>query len=224
MQPYFFPYLGYYQLAYAVEKFIFLDDVNYIKGGYINRNSVLLESRIHKFSIPVSQMSQNRQIMQHNYVGDFSKFIELIYHAYRRAPYFQAVMPMIESIALDEDQSVSRKNAKTITSVFDYLEIKRNFIFSSSLAGLKRSKGQDRILDICASQHITEYRNAINGQDIYDKSDFENAGINLSFIQTHFTPYPQGGAEFTSHLSMIDILMRCNRHTVIGMLNNYSLV
>lgn len=224
MQPYFFPYIGYYQLAYEVEKFVFLDDVNYIKKGFINRNSILLQGKRHEFTVPVAKISQNRTIHEHFYTGEFAGFLKLIEQAYLKAPFFDGVMPLVESVVLDTETNVAQKNAKSLTSVFAYLGIEREFLFSSEVALDDEKKGQGRILTLCQKLGIDQYRNAIGGQSLYDATAFRNDGIELKFIQSDILPYAQGKGEFVSHLSIIDILMHCDKHSVLQHLSSYSLV
>ncbi|EHN66824.1 WbqC-like protein family [Comamonas testosteroni] len=224
MQPYFFPYLGYFQLVYEVERFVFLDDVNYIKKGYINRNSILLNGARHEFSVAVSKVSQNRTIRNHDYVSEFTGFLKLIEQNYRKAPYFHAVMPLIEKVALDSNNNVACKNAKSVRSVFDYLGVSRDFSFSSDTHLEQSCKGQDRIIALCKKLGIEKYRNAIGGQDIYSQEAFFENDIELKFIQSNIQPYAQGKHEFVSHLSIIDMLMHCDKKTIQEHISNYSLV
>lgn len=224
MQPYFFPYIGYYQLAYEVEKFVFLDDVNYIKKGYINRNTILLHGKRHEFSIPVSKVSQNRTISSHDYTGNYSDFMHLIEHAYKKAPLFDVVMPLVEGVVLDADTNVARKNAKSLVDVFSYLGLEREFLFSSDVELDGDIKGQERILALCQKMRVSQYRNAIGGQALYDANSFNSIGIDLKFIQGGIRPYPQGRHDFVSHLSIIDVLMHCDKEVVLQQLSDYSLV
>lgn len=224
MQPYFFPYIGYYQLAHEVERFVFLDDVNYIKKGFINRNAILLQNERHEFSVPAEKISQNRAINKHNYTGEFSKFLSLIWQAYKKAPFFEQVMPLIESVVREGDNNVARKNAKSLTTVFSYLGIEREYIFSSDIALEAENKGQDRILALCKKLNINQYRNAIGGQSLYDSAAFQPVGIELKFIRSNINSYPQGIDEFVSHLSIIDVLMHCSKQDVIRQLSDYSLI
>lgn len=224
MQPYFFPYIGYYQLAYEVERFVFLDDVNYIKKGYINRNAILLNGKRHEFSIPVSNISQNRAIKSHDYIGDYSDFMRLIEHAYKKAPLFDIVMPLIRGVVLDTETNVARKNAKSLVNIFAYLGLKREFLLSSDVELNSETKGQERILAICKKLKINQYRNAIGGKVLYDAQSFSAIGIDLKFIQAGIQPYPQGRHDFVSHLSIIDVLMHCDKESVLRQLSNYSLI
>ncbi len=224
MQPYFFPYIGYYQLAYEVEKFVFLDDVNYIKKGYINRNSLLINGARHNFSIPISKISQNRTIRMHEYTGDFSSFIKLVEQNYKKAPYFQIIMPLVERVVSDPNNNVAYKNAKSIISIFDYLGISRDFVFSSSIEIKKNLKGEDRIISICKKLDFNKYRNAIGGQNLYNRNTFNTENIDLKFIQHNTQPYPQGKHDFVSNLSIIDALMHCDKQNIINLLKTYKLL
>lgn len=224
MQPYFFPYIGYYQLAYDVKKYVFLDDVTFIKQGYINRNSILLQGKRHEFTLPVNNISSFRNINEHAYQENFSKFLKLLDSAYKKAPFFDVVMPLIESIVLDGNINVAQKNAKSLTQVFEYLGLEREFIFASEVRGGGGKKGQERVIDICQNLGVKQYCNAIGGKDIYDAKCFNVAGIDLKFLQSKIPPYSQGKNNFISHLSIIDILMHCERGVVIKMLGDYDLV
>lgn len=224
MQPYFFPYIGYYQLAYEVEKFVFLDDVNYIKKGYINRNSILQNGIRHDFSVPVSKISQNRTIRSHEYTGDFSRFLKMLEQNYKKAPHFNTVISLIKEVVLGSNNNVAHKNAQSIISVLDYLGVTRDFSFSSETELERGCKGQNRILALCKKLGFDEYLNANGGQDLYSREAFSAEGINLEFIQSNIRPYPQGKHEFVSHLSMIDVLMHCDKEKIINMLSAYELV
>lgn len=224
MQPYFFPYIGYYQLAYEVDRYVFLDDVTFIKQGYINRNSIILQGRRHDFSIPVLNISSYRNINDHEYSGDFSKLLKLIESSYRKAPFFSLVMPLVEEVVRDPDNNVARKNAKSLTAVFSYLGLEREYLFSSDVALDRGLKGQDRILALCHKLGVDRYRNAIGGQGLYDADAFTASEIELKFIKTNIRPYSQSKGDFVPHLSIIDILMYCDKPSVLGQISDYFLV
>ncbi|HRL93830.1 MAG TPA: WbqC family protein [Pseudomonas sp.] len=224
MQPYFFPYIGYYQLAYAVQKFVFLDDVAFIKQGYINRNSILLGGRSHEFSLPVAKASSFRAINDHRYIKEYSKFFKMLEQNYRKAPYFNAAMQLVESVMNEEEDNVSVKNAHSIKAVFSYLDIDRDFLFSSELPRREGLKGQGRILDLCDRLELTEYINSIGGQALYSKDDFSAVGVELHFLKSQPRPYMQGSNEFIPNLSMIDVLMYCDKDSIRDQLASYALV
>lgn len=224
MQPYLFPYIGYYQLAYEVENFIFLDDVNFIKKGYVNRNSILLNGVAHEFSIPVERISQFRSINEHLYLGEYSKFIKMLEYGYKKAPYYQEAIGIIDAVMCCGDNNVAVKNSMSIMAVFKYLNIERKFSFSSSIGNDTCLKGQERILNLCERFGIKRYRNSIGGQDLYDKKEFERNGVELFFLKSHSVPYRQGKHDFVPNLSMIDMLMYCDKEVIRGQLLNYALV
>lgn len=224
MQPYFFPYIGYYQLVYEVEKFVFLDDVTFIKQGFINRNSILLGGKRHEFSIPVSKISSYRLINDHQYLNDQSKFIKLIEQAYKKSPFFYDVMPFVEAVIKDKNNNVSQKNSKSITAVFNYLGLQRDFSYSSCENYEQQLKGQDRVIALCSMLGIDKYRNSIGGQSLYSQEIFSAAGIELKFIRSNIKTYSQGKNNFISHLSIIDVLMHCDKQEIINMLEAYELV
>ncbi len=224
MQPYFFPYIGYYQLAYEVEKFVFFDDVNYIKKGYINRNSILMNGALHQFTIPVVGVSQNKKINEHFYVGDFSQFLEKIRIAYRWAPCFNDIFPMIQEAALGGNLNVAEKNAASIKLVFDYLGLDRSFYFSSGVQNDPPLKGQARIIDLCKKINVNEYVNAIGGRELYSQEDFGNEKMDLKFIKSDLQSYPQSSDNFVPNLSMIDVLMWNDASCVLNLLNKYSVI
>jgi hypothetical protein len=218
MQPYFFPYLGTYQLAAAVDEFVFFDDVAFIKKGYIHRNALLLDGSAHPFSVPVRGVSQNRTIREHEYAGDWRGFLALVASAYRKAPHFDAAMPLVESIALDPDENVARKNALTLQRVFDHVGIERRWSFSSETPA-PTLRGQDRILDLCRLRGARTYVNAAGGRALYAPAAFEDAGIELRFLRTLPHAYPQRSADFVTNLSMIDLLMHCTTAEIAALLS-----
>lgn len=98
MQPYLFPYLGYFQLIQAVDKFILLDDVNFIKRGWVNRNRILVNGKDHLFSLPLQRASQFKKINDlklADYPGWRNRFFKTLTHAYRQASQYEPVMKML---------------------------------------------------------------------------------------------------------------------------------
>lgn len=224
MQPYFFPYIGYYQLVYEVEKFVFLDNVNFIKKGYINRNSILLNGQRFQFSLPVTSVSQNRPIHLHDYTGSFSNFIKVLEQGYKNSPYFSVAMPIIESVILDQDINVARKNAKSVAVVFEYLGVHRDFSYASQIPIAEDCKSQSRIIELCKAMYIDKYRNSIGGRELYERAAFAEKGIEIKFLQNNSKPYQQKETEFVSNLSVIDVLMYRDKESILSMLQEYILV
>lgn len=223
MQPYFFPYLGYYQLARSVDHFVFLDDVAFSRRSFINRNRILLEGRPFQFSIPVSEASSTRNINEHRFTGDFGKFLAQLRQTYAKAPFFQEIYALVESVALDPEQNVALKNARSITAVFDYLDVPLSSA-SASQSGVARARGQERILALCRHHATTTYHNASGGRTLYDAACFNDNGIGLRFLANSFPPYDQGtGEAFVPGLSIIDVLMHAPPEQARSMLQAYAL-
>lgn len=176
MQPYFFPYLGYWQLLNAVDKYVIYDDVNYIKNGWINRNNILLNGKPHLLTIPLEGASPFlpiNQIKMTSRTKDKEKLLMTIEQAYKKAPYFNQIFPIIKAVIMEETCLLSKALEKQFRLVCDYLGIKTQLILSSELKKNNDLKAQEKVLHICHILDGTEYINAIGGQNLYSKTDFE---------------------------------------------------
>lgn len=224
MQPYLFPYLGYYQLVNAVDEFVFLDDVNFIKRGYVNRNSILMDGKTYRFTLPVEDVSQFRTIRDHRYMPDAGrKLLQQLRHAYSKAPYFTQVLGLVEGVLATEDLSVASLNARSVTDVFRYLHIERPFFFSSELDPGRAQSGEDRLIGLCEHRQTSIYINAAGGKALYDPACFAQHGLKLGFIQPHFAEYPQNSSGFVAGLSIIDVLMWNAPDHVASLLNDVKI-
>jgi len=223
MQPYLFPYLGYFQLARSVDHFVFLDDVAYIKKGFISRNRILLDGQPFTFSIPVKRASQNRRIDEHHFTGEFDTFLAQVRHAYRRAPFFGEVFALVEEVCRMPDCNIAFKNAAAIRAVFDYLQLPLSSQFASMLPHTQ-ARGEQRILDLCQHFGADTYHNAAGGQALYDGQRFARQGVSLRFLRNRFAVYEQGCGTFVPGLSIIDVLMHNERERVCEMLLDFDLL
>lgn len=217
LQPYFFPYVGTFQLACTVDHFVFFDDVAFIKKGYIHRNSLLLNGRAHAFTVPVRGVSQNRTIAEHDYTGEWAGLLNLLKAAYRQAPHFDAAFALVEAVALHPDNNVARKNALAMQRVFDYLGLAQTWSFSSALPA-EGLKAQSRIIDIARRLQARSYVNPAGGRALYAPEAFSAAGVALHFIKTLPLSYAQGAPAFVPNLSMIDLLMHCAPAQIVALL------
>ncbi|HRK84936.1 MAG TPA: WbqC family protein [Alcaligenes faecalis] len=213
MQPYFFPYIGYYQLARKADKFIFLDNVNYIKKGYINRNSITSNNEKTTFTIPINKASQFKKINELFYIDDFSKFLKQIFFSYKKHEYFHEIYEIIEKICLDNDNNVANKNALSIREIFNYLEIPFNSDFSSNIPINKELTGENRIIELCRQLNTATYINAEGGKTLYHEENFKKNEINLEFHNSQIRPYEQKTKVFIPYLSIIDVLMNNGKKT-----------
>lgn len=227
MQPYLFPYLGYWQMIAAADTFVLFDDVNYIKRGWINRNNILLNNSVHLFTLPLVKASQNKLINEINITSEskeIKKILKLIETAYKKAPYYNDVFPIISSILLYPDANLVSLLMHQFVEIFSYLDIKTKIILSSSIPKDNTLKGQEKILAICHHLNTTQYINAIGGKELYDKQRFLKENICLNFIKMRDITYHQFNLEFIPYLSFIDVLMFNNVEKIKEFLLEYDLV
>jgi len=223
MQPYFMPYIGYWQLLYSVDKFVVYDDVNYIKSGWINRNNILIGGKKQLFSIKLSGASSFKLINEVSILDDFVKFVKTIDLNYRKAPYYEDVFNNITKIINFDKSNLAKFIYNSINIIRNYLDIKTELLLSSELSKDNSLKAQSKVIDICKRLKADTYYNMIGGKDLYSVDVFRENGIDLKFIQTKFIPYAQFNNEFIAGLSIIDIMMFNDVKTIQKMLGEYSL-
>ena len=227
MQPYILPYIGYFQLIKAVDKFIIYDDVNFINRGWINRNRLLVGGKDSLFTIPLKEASQNKLIHEIEVNWDAawkSKFLKTLEQSYKKAPYYTDVLPLVQaSLALD-NVPISEVIVENLRILCSYLDIKTEIIASSRSYNNQHLKAQERILDICLQEKAHQYINPIGGLELYDKTIFEEKGMVLNFIKAKAISYPQFKNEFVPWLSILDVLMFNSVAQIQVFLEEYELV
>ncbi len=227
MQPYFMPYIGYWQLLNAVDEYVVYDDVNFIKGGWINRNRILLNGQPQMINVPMLGASSNKLINEVGVNSDQNirnKTLRMLIAAYSKAPYFNDVYPMLENVINHESGNLADYIAYSIIRVCNYLNIDTKILLSSSLNKDCSLRAQDKVINICSLLEATCYYNAIGGQKLYDYKSFSNAGIDLCFLKTNFMEYKQFDNPFVESLSIIDVLMFNSVDEVKTMLCDYELI
>lgn len=227
MQPYIFPYIGYFQLINAVDKFVIYDDVNFINKGWINRNRILNNGKDSLFSIPLKEASQNKLINEIEVNWDSawkSKFLKTLEQCYKKAPFYQETLLIIEETFSIDHEPISKVIEYNLRLICGYLDIKTEIISSSAIYENTHLKAQERILAICLQEKATQYINPIGGLELYDKDFFEAKNINLNFIKSKSIEYPQFKNEFVPWLSIIDVLMFNSKEIVKDFLGNYELM
>ena len=227
MQPYFFPYIGYFQLISAVDMFIVYDNIKYTKKGWINRNRMLQNGRDVMFSLPLKSDSDNLDVCERELAADFNrdKLLNQFNGAYRRAPYFAQTFPLVEQIVRYEDTNLFRYLHHSIVRTCEHLGIATEIRISSGIAINHDLKNQDKVLALCAAVGARTYVNAIGGVELYSKESFQKKGIELKFIQSKPFEYPQFDKEFVPWLSIIDVMMFNPRDTIQTCIStNYELI
>ena len=227
MQPYLFPYIGYFQLINAVDKFILLDDVNFKKGGWINRNSLLINNTRGRFTVPLQQSSSFRAINE-LFIDDNTKWkiklIKTVSQNYKNSPYYSLFFPILEKIINSETKKISDLIFISIIEINQYLNLSTPIEKASLIYKNQSLKGQERLVDICEQEKADQYINAIGGQQLYDPEYFDRNNIKLNFIQGSIPEYVQFQNDFVSGLSIIDVLMFNSKEEVGVMLKDYNLV
>jgi hypothetical protein len=227
MQPYLFPYIGYFQLINAVDKFVAYDDVTFIKQGWINRNNILVNGNPFLFTIPVKNISSYSLIneIEVSYNIDWRpKLFKTIQESYRKAPYFENVFPIIENTFATDEQYISRMATKSILEIVRYLGLQIDFQESSTSYHNSELTSQERVLDICKKEVASQYINPIGGKELYSKDVFKAQDIQLNFIKTHPIKYRQFKNSFVSNLSIIDVLMFNSTADINLILQSYDLL
>ena len=223
-QPKFLPYIGYWQLINSVETFVILDDVNFVKKAYINHNFILIDEKLHKFSLELKSASQNKLINQIEIGKNSLKILKTIELNYKKKPYFKKVFPILEDIFSYKEKNLAKFIGHSLEKICNYCEIKTNLVYSSTINKNNNLKAQNKIIEICQKLNIKNYIQVIGGKDLYDKNKFIKKNINISFLDTKIKKYNQSKYNFTSHLSIIDIMMHNSKDVINDMLNNYKLI
>jgi hypothetical protein len=209
MQPYFLPYLGYWQLIAAVDEFVVYDNIKYTKKGWINRNRFLLNGKEEVFTLPLRKDSDSLHVHQRQLAGSFSRpdFINKFREAYRKAPLFPQFMPLLEEIILCPSNNLFDYIFHSIQKICGYLSLKTRLTVASALECNHALKSAQRVQAICKALVADTYINPAGGTELYSKEDFEAKGVVLRFIQARPFEYPQFGGTFVPLLSIVDVAM-----------------
>ena len=209
MQPYFLPYIGYFQLIAAVDVFIVYDNIKYTKKGWINRNRMLQNGTDIMFSLQLKSDSDYLDIRERQLSADFNrgKLLNQLKGAYQRAPYFAQTFPLVEQIVLYDDVNLFRFLHHSIIKLCEHFEIKTEIKISSNISIDHDLTGQDKVLSLCKAEGAKTYINAIGGIELYSKETFLQQGIELKFIKSNPFEYQQFGHAFVPWLSIIDVMM-----------------
>ena len=228
MQPYFLPYLGYFQLIKAVDIFVVYDNVKYTKKGWINRNRMLLNGHDTMFTLPLAASSDSLPVNEKHISDIFDvvkrKTLAKMENAYREAPFFKATFPLIKSVFEYNSRNLFQFVYNAILVMLEHLNIKTSLVISSSLAVDNQCKGVNKVIAICNSMGATTYINPIGGIHLYTDKVFKEAGIDLYFHNMNVLPYTQPADHFVSHLSILDVLMYNNPERIAEMLEEYALI
>lgn len=224
MQPYFLPYLGYFQLIHAVDAFVVYDDVNFIKAGWINRNYMLGQGGRQRMTMPLLGASQNRLINQIELASTPEKLLKSIRQNYAKAPYFASVFPLVGGLLLRTERNLARFLDSGLQHICAYLGLNPVWHVASDLGIASNLRGQDRILGLCGALGADHYVNLPGGRSLYDPIVFAERGLKLSFIEPGPVEYRQFGGTFVPGLSILDVMMFNDVVNCRRLLREYRLV
>lgn len=229
MQPYFFPYLGYWQLMNAVDRYVVYDDVNFIKGGRINRNAILMNGKAQNINLILSGASPNKLINEVQVNTDpllQNKLLRTIEMSYKKAPYFSQAFPLIEQVVTQQETDVARYLKKSFDIIGAYLGITTELLLSSELDKDCSLKAHDKVIHIVKQLGGDEYYNSVNGIPLYEphRALFEENGIQLRFPKMRDVAYTQFKNEFVPNLSIIDVMMFNSQQDCQSLLQEYDFV
>ena len=226
MQPYFLPYIGYFQLIDAVDEFVVYDNIQFTKKGWINRNRILDGNNFAYITLPLKKDSDYLDVKD-RYLADIwmnekTKMLNKIQSSYRKAPFYQLVYPIVEKIILFEENNLFDFIFNSLVTINSFLEIKTKLTLSSSIEIDHNLKSDLKILEICKNRKFDTYINPIGGLELYNKDSFKNKGVELSFLKTNDFKYTQNNNEFIPYLSILDVMMFNSKDKIREMLKLYT--
>ncbi len=228
MQPYLFPYLGYFQLIAATDVFVLGDDLQYIKSGWVNRNNILFNHEAKLLTFPLKKdrfdLAINQRQLSENFADEAQRLINLIASSYAKAPCFRQVMPMIESLIRFPERKLALYIEHSIRQICTYLQIGTPLHHASALNITHPQDKQDRVVQTAKHFGASLYINPIGGAALYEHEYFEHSGLALKFFKMDEIVYGQYRMPFVGNLSIIDVLMFNTVDEIRALLPRYSLV
>ncbi len=227
MQPYLFPYIGYFQLMNAVDEFVVYDNIEFSKKGWVNRNRILVNGKDAYITLPLKNDSDYLDIkdryLADNWPIEAKKMLNRIKESYRKSPNFEEVYCVIEKCLLFEENNLFNFILNSLQAVKTYLSISTPLIISSGIAIDHTLKAQEKVIDICKARKASVYINPIGGVELYSKDKFREENIELSFLKAGNITYTQSGNPFIPALSVIDVMMFNKKEEVKVLLTEYEL-
>jgi hypothetical protein len=211
MQPYFLPYIGYFQLLNAVDEFVVYDNIEFSKKGWINRNRILVNGKDDYITLPLKKDSDFLHIRERRLADtwpqDGKKMLNRLTESYRKAPQFEVVFPIAQKIILSAEANLFLFLHHSLQTISEYLGIATPIVVSSTIQADHSLKAEHRVVSICKAEQATTYINPIGGVELYDRKFFSDNGLELRFLQANAINYKQFSNEFVPWLSIIDVMM-----------------
>lgn len=227
MQPYFFPYIGYWQMVNAVDRFVIYDNVNYIARGWVNRNRILNFGKSIYITVPLHHSSPNKLIcnisLQPSPIWR-DRLVRMVENTYRRAPFFEEWYPFIEKLIRHDADNLSDYLVYQLQTLSTFMGINTEFVVASRCYEINDLSGQERVIDICKREGATVIINPQGGQALYERAAFTRCGVDLKFLIPSNAEYKQFGSVRVPWLSIIDVMMFNSPSQLRALLNKFELV
>ncbi len=228
MQPYFLPYIGYFQLIHAVDAFVVYDNIQFSKKGWFHRNRMLQNGRDEYFSLPLKKDSDFLDVRERRlsdtWATDREKTLRKIAGNYRKAPHFETAYPLVEQIFHFPDSGLFPFIYNSLKTLCDFLEIRTPLVVSSTLEIDHSLKGQEKVIALVKKAGGSTYLNPIGGFDLYQPADFRAEGLTLQFHKARPFSYPQLGNEFVPWLSVLDLMMFNSQEQIRAWLDHFDII
>lgn len=223
MQPYFFPYIGYFQLINTVDEFVIYDNIKFTKKGWINRNRILVNGTDAVISLPLKKDSDYLHVkdryLAESWEIDKKKILNKITEAYRKAPFFKEIFELIEKCLMHDDTNLFKFILNSIYEIMNYLDMKTKITLSSTININHQLKSEEKVIAICNYMGANIYINPIGGVNLYNQDRFKSQNLILRFQKAHIFSYIQFNNNFIPSLSIIDVMMFNSKDEVITNLN-----
>lgn len=227
MQPYFFPYIGYFQLINAVDEFIIYDNIEFTKKGWINRNRILVNGKDAIISLPIKKDSDYLDVkdrfLADTWEVEKKKMLNRIVESYRKAPYFNECYNLIEKCINYDERNLFKFILYSIQTIMEYLNIDTDLVVSSTISIDHKLKSAEKVQAICKERGAEIYINPIGGLELYNKEQFKRNNLNIQFLKSDDITYDQFNNDFIPRISIIDVMMFNNKEDVQSKLESYTL-
>ena len=227
MQPYFLPYIGYFQLMNTVDEFVVYDNIEFTKKGWINRNRILVNGKDAYITLPLKKDSDFLHIKD-RYLADVwssekTKMLNKITESYRKASNYNNAFPIIEKCINFEGENLFGFILNSLNVIKEYLYIPTPLTLSSTIPINHNLKAEKKVIEICKERKANNYINPIGGIEIYNRNDFKEQSLALHFIRANEVIYKQFNNDFVPWLSILDVIMFNSKEETKKMLELFSL-
>ena len=227
MQPYFFPYIGYWQLINYCDVFVVYDNIQFTKKGWIKHNRILANGKDQMIGLTLKKNSDYLNVIDRYLSDDFDKerfkILNIIRQNYSKAEYFKEIFPIITEIMLYENKNLFEFIYNSIEEICKILNITTKLVIASKININHELKGKDKVIALTKKLQGDTYINPIGGIELYDFNEFKLNNINLAFLKAKNIEYKQLSNEFVPFLSIIDVLMNNGLEGTKQMLNQYDI-